>query len=67
MELPAVEDRLELLGTVLGVFVVLTSLGALVGMPWATNPDTLAVLVQLVGILLSVTVGVALVWLVRTD
>lgn len=60
-------DRLELLGTVLGAFVVLAGLGGLVGMPWQTNPDLLAVLAQVLGIVLTVAVGVALVRLVRTE
>lgn len=61
------DDRLELLGTLVGAFVVLGSLGSLAGMPWQTNPDLLAVVAQLLGIVLAVGVGVALVWIARAD
>lgn len=61
------EDKLEPLGVVLGTLIVLGSLGTLAGMPWQTNPDTVAVLVQLVGIALSVAVGVVLVWISMVD
>lgn len=61
------DDRLEVLGVAVGAFLVLGSLGTLVGMPWETNPDTAAVLLQLVGILLTIAVGLALVWIVRGE
>lgn len=61
------EDKLEPLGVVLGTLVVLGSLGTLVGMPWQTNSDVAAVLVQLVGIALAVAVGVVLVWISMAD
>lgn len=61
------DDRLELLGSVLGVSLVVVALGSLVGMPWATNPDLPAVLAGLLGIGLTIGVGVALVLVARTD
>lgn len=60
-------DRLEVLGVAVGVFLVLAGLGSLLGAPWDTNPNTLALLLQLLGIALSVAVGVALIALVRTE
>ncbi len=63
----AVADRLELLGTVLGAFVVLTGLGGLAGMPWQTNPDLAAVSLQLLGLVLTIGVGIALILVVRME
>jgi len=60
-------DRLEVLGIAVGALLVLGGLGSLAGMPWQTNPDVLAVLVQLLGVVLSMAVGAALVWIVRSD
>lgn len=62
-----VDDRLEVLGIAVGAFLVLGSLGTLAGMPWETNPDTGAVVLQVLGIFLTIGVGAALVWIVRTD
>jgi hypothetical protein len=62
-----VGDRLETLGLAVGAFLILGSLGSLVGMPWQTNPDVGAVVLQVLGILLTVGLGVALVWIARTD
>ena len=61
------EDTLEPLGTVVGSLVVLGALGTLAGMPWTTNPDLAAVALQLVGILLTIALGVALVWFSLSD
>lgn len=61
----AVDDRLEVLGVLAGVFLVLGSLGALLGAPWATNPNTPAVILQLLGIVLTVALAVGLIWIVR--
>lgn len=61
------DDRLELLGSVLGALLVVTGLGSLLGMPWATNPDLPAVFVGVVGTALTVGVGLALIRLVRMD
>ncbi|MHB9287144.1 hypothetical protein ACKVMT_08900 [Halobacteriales archaeon Cl-PHB] len=67
MDVLEFEDTLEPLGTVVGALVALIGLGTLAGMPWTTNPDMAAVAVQLVGILLTIGVGVALVWFSQTD
>ncbi len=67
MDSLVVGDRLEVLGLVVGALLLLGGLGSLAGMPWVTNPDTLAVIVQLIGIVLSMVLAVGLVWLVRLD
>lgn len=61
------QDRLEVIGVVVGVLLILGSLGTLVGQPWATNPDIAAVLVQLVGVVLTIGLGAAIIWIVRQD
>ncbi|MFT4921504.1 MAG: hypothetical protein ACI8XM_000704 [Haloarculaceae archaeon] len=55
-----VEDRLETLGVVAGAFLVLVGLGTVVGMPWETNNDMLASVVQLIGVAAMIAVGVGL-------
>jgi hypothetical protein len=57
-----VEDRLEPLGVAVGVVLVLGSLGTLLGSPWSTGGAVVTVL-QLVGVVLGVGVGVGLAWL----
>ena len=58
------DDRLELLGALTGGFVVLMALVTLVGGPWATNENTLAIVVQLLGLVITVAIGVCLVLVV---
>ena len=55
------EDRLAILGTLLGAFLIVAALGTLAGMPWTTNESTVAVAVQLVGIVATLGVGALLV------
>jgi hypothetical protein len=57
------EDKLEPLGIFTGVLLVLVGLGSLVGQPWATANSTVALLLQGIGIILTVAVGAGLVWL----
>lgn len=57
------EDHLEPLGIAAGVFLVLAALGGLLGQPWATNPDTIAVALQIVGILGTIAIGAGLAYL----
>lgn len=67
MDVLTTGDRLEVVGLAVGVLLILGGLGSLVGAPWATNPDALAVLVQLLGIVLSIAVGAAIIWTVRNE
>lgn len=55
------QDRLALLGTILGAFVIIVGLGTLLGMPWATNESLGAVIVQLLGIIATIGVGAVLI------
>lgn len=57
------EDRLEPLGIALGAFLVLVGLGTLVGMPWTLGISAGAVILQLVGIVALLGLGVGLAWL----
>lgn len=67
MDALSFDDRLDVLGVLAGAFVVVGALGSLLGAPWATNPDTLAVLAQLLGVVLTIAVGAALVWIVQLE
>lgn len=55
------EDRLEWLGILTGLFVVIVGFGSLLELPFATNADTAAAIVQTVGILGTIVVGVLIV------
>lgn len=57
------DDALEPLGVAAGAFLVLAGLGTVLGAPWATNPDLLAVFVNVIGSLATVALGVGLAYL----
>jgi len=59
-----VTDKLEVLGVLVGAFLVLAALGTLVGTPWAYNNDPLVTVIQLVGVVAMIAIGVGLAWLV---
>ncbi|MFC7044342.1 hypothetical protein ACFQH6_01995 [Halobacteriaceae archaeon GCM10025711] len=62
------DDRLGLLGTLAGAFLVLAGLGTLVGMPWQYSGGGAGVAVgQILGAIATVAVGAGLVWLVRSN
>jgi len=61
METLSFSDRLESLGTVVGVLLVLFALGFLAGQPWGTESSTLALLLKLVGVGLLAALGAFLV------
>lgn len=61
------DDAFEPLGTAVGGLLVLIGLGTIVGMPWATNGDLAASIVQMVGILATIGIGAGLVWLSRQN
>jgi hypothetical protein len=62
----ATADRLEPLGTALGVLLVLIGLATVVGTPWAYQSGVVLVtLGPLLGAVGAIAVGAGLVWLVR--
>ncbi|MFB6311947.1 MAG: hypothetical protein ABEH64_12300 [Salinirussus sp.] len=65
MELRVVGDRLETIGLVVGVILVIGAIGSIAGQPWQTNPDLAAVALQVLGSLLTIGLGVVLIWLAR--
>lgn len=67
MEFPAFDDRLELLGTALGVFVVVTALGSVLELVRTASPGLPVLFLQVLGIALSIAVGVAVLLVVRMD
>lgn len=67
MDIPSFDDRLGRLGLLAGGFVVLYGLAILVTMPWTTNESTGASIVQAVGILLTIAVGLLVIYVASTD
>ncbi|WP_336001611.1 hypothetical protein [Halorientalis halophila] len=66
MERFGISDELELLGLLVGAFMILVGIGTVVGLPWQTAESALVGVLQVVGGLVAVAVGAALVWIVRT-
>lgn len=62
-----VEDRLTAIGVGLGAFVIIAGLGTLLGLPWTTTEDTAAAAVQMVGIVVTIAIGVVLIALTYAD
>jgi hypothetical protein len=58
-----VTDTLEPLGIAVGALLVLVGLGTLAGQPWATLDSTVALVLQLLGVVLLVALGAGLAWL----
>lgn len=61
------EDRLAVVGTAAGVFLVLAGLATVAGTPWTHKASLLAALVQVIGALATAAVGVGLVWLSQLE
>lgn len=57
------DDVLEPLGIGAGAFLVLAAIGTIAGAPWVTNPDVVAVALQIVGSLATIALGVGLAYL----
>lgn len=55
-------DRLGVLGVLTGAFLVLAALSTVAGTPWTYSGGTLVMVLQLVGVLATILVGVALAW-----
>lgn len=51
------DDTLELLGLLGGAFVVIVALGTLIGVPWSSTRTVGIGLVQTLGVLLTLVVG----------
>lgn len=64
--LPDFEDHLEPLGVAAGAFLVLYGLGTIAGQPWTSGISGAALVVTLLGSLLTAGVGVGLAWLAWT-
>ena len=60
MRMIEVRDTLEPLGIAAGALLVLMALGTVAGTPWTTNGSILTTLVQLVGVVAMVAVGIGL-------
>ena len=58
------QDRLDVLGIPVGLFVLIVGLGTLVGRPWRYAADgPLLVVLQLLGSLLAVAIGLGVLYL----
>ena len=61
-----VRDRLDAIGVVVGVFVVLVGLGTLWGQPWQYSAGGVIVpLLKVVGSLGAIAIGAGMVYLAR--
>lgn len=78
MDIIVFRDRLQLVGTLVGGILVFGTLGtlggllsgvlgALIGNSQMPNPNTLAVILAIIGSFLTLAIGVALLWVVRLD
>jgi uncharacterized membrane protein YadS len=56
-------DKLELLGILAGAALVVVAAGTVAGTPWQTNNDGLASVLQLVGVVAMIGIGIGLAWL----
>jgi ABC-type xylose transport system permease subunit len=61
------EDRLELLGLLTGIFVVIVALASLASQPWSTAESTTVVVIQTVGIVVTLAIGVLVFLVTRSD
>ncbi|MEF8781604.1 MAG: hypothetical protein V5A39_10275 [Haloarculaceae archaeon] len=53
-------DRLEPVGILAGAFLVVVGIGTVVGMPWQTSNDLVASVIQLVGVVAMLAIGIGL-------
>lgn len=56
-------DRLDALGVLAGVFLVLVALGTAAGTPWVYSGGTVVMVLQILGVLATAAIGAGLVWL----
>jgi len=55
----------EVLGVGVGVLLVLVGLGTVSGLPWTTNGDVVASVLQILGVLLTIALGAGLIYISR--
>jgi len=67
MNVPKVEDKLELLGVLVGAYILFTVVGMVLGQPWSTAQGGVVAVIQLVGILATAAVAVLLVLVARGE
>lgn len=60
-------DKLEVMGLLVGAFLVLVGLGTISGTPWVTADSAAAGYTQVLGAVIAIGIGVALAWLTRTS
>lgn len=65
MELPTFDDKLEVLGVIAGAYLLFTVVGMVLGQSWSTTGNSLAAIVQIVGILATAAIGVLLILVVQ--
>lgn len=56
-------DRLDILGVLAGVFLVLVAIGTAIGTPWTHSGGTVVMVVQIFGVIVTAAIGIVLVWL----
>jgi uridylate kinase len=61
------DDSLAVLGVLVGGFVVVVGLGTLLGLPWTSTDSTAAAAAQMVGIVVTIAIGLLLVFLTYAD
>lgn len=61
------DDSLDAYGVLVGAFVALVGVGTLVGMPWQYANSTAVTVLQILGALATVGIGVGLAWLAHTQ
>ena len=59
------DDKLEILGLFVGGYLLVTLLGTLIGLPWATASGPVIGAVQTVGVLLSIPVALLIVFVTQ--
>jgi len=67
MNVPNVEDKLGLLGVLVGAYMLFTVVGMLVGQPWSTAQSGFVAAIQIVGILATAAITVFLVVVARGE
>jgi hypothetical protein len=59
------DDKLEILGLLVGGYLLVTLLGTLIGLPWATAGGTAVGVVQTLGVLISIPVALLIIFVTQ--